>query len=237
MSQYLNIVARWQSRQLRCTADLDRALQDFNPLFFYHSELLEGRQADFSTVEDYFHTGTVSGFSGDPQALIRLYDQRLCSEYLRERVLARDEMDTPLVLEIHRFLTSRLYTAPDLLRAGERPGELKKQDAHGAPAQEAARELDRLMEELSGYCGADLLAAAAYLHGRFEHIHPFAAGNGATGRVLLNYFLLCRDHPPLVFFSDNRQRYLRCLAAFDESRDVRPLQDLMEEELIRTWGG
>ena len=83
--------------------------------------------------------------------------------------------------------------------------------------------------------GLAALSAAAYLHCRFENIHPFAAGNGATGRVLLNFFLLCRDHPPLVFFSQDKERYLQCLTRYDKTRDPRPFRDFLEEELFKTW--
>lgn len=241
MSLYHTILSRWQSQQLRRPSDLDKALGEFNPLFAYHTERLEGREADLETAREYFQTGTVSQFTGDPQMLIRLYDQKRCYEYLRERVLARDEMDTALVLELHRILNSGAYNDPALLRRGERAGEFKKQDlvapagGAGSPAREVGRELDQLMEEVSGYCGTELLSAAAYLHCRFENIHPFAAGNGATGRVLLNFFLLCRDHPPLVFFSQDKERYLQCLTTYDNTRDPRPMRDFLEEELSKTW--
>lgn len=241
MSLYHTILSRWQSQQLRRPSDLDKALGEFNPLFAYHTERLEGREADLETAREYFQTGTVSQFTGDPQMLIRLYDQKRCYEYLRERVLARDELDTALVLELHRILNSGAYNDPALLRRGERAGEFKKQDlvapagGAGSPAREVGRELDQLMEEVSGYCGTELLSAAAYLHCRFENIHPFAAGNGATGRVLLNFFLLCRDHPPLVFFSQDKERYLQCLTRYDKTRDPRPFRDFLEEELFKTW--
>ena len=239
MSLYHTILSRWQSQQLRRPSDLDKALGEFNPLFAYHTERLEGREADLETAREYFQTGTVSQFTGDPQMLIRLYDQKRCYEYLRERVLARDEMDTALVLELHRILNSGAYNDPALLRRGERAGEFKKQDlvagGAGSPAREVGRELDQLMEEVSGYCGTELLSAAAYLHCRFENIHPFAAGNGATGRVLLNFFLLCRDHPPLVIFSEDKERYLQCLTTYDNTRDPRPMRDFLEEELSKTW--
>lgn len=37
------------------------------------------------------------------------------------------------------------------------------------------------------------IAIIAEAHIGFERIHPFVDGNGRTGRMLLNYFLLERD--------------------------------------------
>jgi Fic family protein len=241
MSAYLSAVAKWQSHQLRSPADLDRLLYDFTPRFAYHSALLEGRNIAYSTVEEFFHTGTVSQFTGDPKELVQLYSHKRCYEYLRERVMARDDLDTLLVLDIHRLLTSGTYSETFYLENGERPGELKKQDfvtavnAVGASARDVGAELDRLMEEISGYCGADLLQAAAYFHSRFENIHPFAAGNGAVGQVLVNYFLLIRDHPPLIFFAEDKEEYLQCLSAYDYERNPGPLAKFLEKELAKTW--
>ena len=138
MSAYSAAVAKWQSHQLRSPADLDRLLFDFTPRFTYHSALLEGREIAYSTVEEFFHTGAVSHFSGDPKELVQLYSHKRCYDYLREHVMARDDLDTLLVLEIHRLLTSGTYSEPFFLANGERPGELKKQNfcvaAHGNPA-------------------------------------------------------------------------------------------------------
>ncbi len=241
MDVYEKILTWWRSHRIRRPGDLDKLFQEFNPTFAYHSSLLEERQLSQSIVTEFFRTGAVSQFSGDPMELVQLYSHKRCYEYLRERVLARDDLDTSLVLEIHRVLNSGIYTDAYYLSQGERPGELKKQDfvtavnAVGASARDVGQELDGLMEEVSGYCGSDLLQAAAYFHCRFENIHPFAAGNGATGRVLVNYFLLTRDHPPLVIFSEDREEYLQCLTAYDQEKNCQPLSAFFEKELLKTW--
>lgn len=80
-------------------------------------------------------------------------------------------------------------------------GEFKRHDyitgiyEIGSPASEVERELAELVEEINGYDGEDILKSAAYLHLKFEYIHPFADGNGRVGRTLTNYFLLINAHP------------------------------------------
>lgn len=83
MNGTFKAVERWQSHQLRCPKDLDELLRGFRPLFAYHDHLLEGREIPLATVEEFFKTGAVSQFSGDPKDLMLLQGQRNCYEYLR----------------------------------------------------------------------------------------------------------------------------------------------------------
>ena len=69
MNGTFKAVERWQSHQLRCPKDLDELLRGFRPLFAYHDHLLEGREIPLATVEEFFKTGAVSQFSGDPKDL------------------------------------------------------------------------------------------------------------------------------------------------------------------------
>ena len=52
--------------------------------------------------------------------------------------------------------------------------------------------VDDLLADLVGFCNSDslpVLAQAAVAHAQFETIHPFADGNGRTGRVLIHMVL------------------------------------------------
>jgi fido (protein-threonine AMPylation protein) len=70
------------------------------------------------------------------------------------------------------------------------------------------------------------LIHATRMHAWFERIHPFADGNGRTGRLALNFMLIQRGYPPAVLVLTTRKKYLEALARADAG-SVRALAELV----------
>lgn len=64
------------------------------------------------------------------------------------------------------------------------------------------------------------LILASIFHHRFEQIHPFADGNGRTGRILLNYILLINNYPPIMIRKKSRNLYRQALNKADKSNFI-----------------
>jgi Fic family protein len=88
-------------------------------------------------------------------------------------------------------------------------------------------EVARLLDDLVAFCNEDRLpplVQAAVAHAQFETIHPFADGNGRTGRALIHVILRRRGIatsyvPPIsVILAASRDRYIRGLTDFREDR-------------------
>ena len=84
-------------------------------------------------------------------------------------------------------------------------------------------EVDRLLRDLCAAINDDLLpplVQAALVHAQFETIHPFAEGNGRTGRALIHVVLRRRgvalhNVPPVsVAIAATRARYIDALTSF-----------------------
>jgi len=59
--------------------------------------------------------------------------------------------------------------------------------------------------------GADPFESAAWMHHRFESIHPFSDGNGRVGRLLLNLHFLKHNWPPVNITPFDRADYIDAL--------------------------
>lgn len=241
MGTYEKIVSMWRGYKLETAADIDRVLDNFKTSFAFQSGRLSDPQITYHDTVSIFERDSVNEYTGVVRSLLEQRNQRLCYEYTRAKLVERAPLDIPLVLEVHKLLTNGTYSQSHYIDNGERPGKFKRHDygvgLHevGAPANRVEREVGDLLAELEGYRGPWTLKAAAYFHARFEHLHPFADGNGRVGRTLVNYYLMQHDHPPLVFFEHHREGYYAALDTYDVQEDLEPLEEFFRQMVEETW--
>ena len=241
MDEYAQIVRLWQQYAIGTEADIDLRLDSFRVLFAYHSGKIENPEISYHDTREIFENGRVVNFTGSPRAIFEQRNQKLCYDFLKPRILAREPITIELVKETHAILTAGTYDENRYIQQGERPGAFKKHDyvtgieEVGSLPEDVEHDMQELLATLQELAGKDPLKTATYFHVRFEYIHPFADGNGRVGRTLLNYLLMTRDHPPLIVYDEDKRDYYAALEQYDRNEDYQPMYAFLKKETIRTW--
>ena len=240
MTNYEKAVALWQRRDITNDAELAEALNGHSVAFAYHSGKIENEQITYHDTREIFDHDGVTSYTGDLRTLFEIRNAKEANELFLVSFNERRPIDDDLVKEFQYMLTQNTYDTRRY-QLGERPGEYKLHDyvtgkeEIGAAPEDVAEEIAELLAELQDISDDKALIAAAYFHAKFENIHPFADGNGRTGRLLMNYLLVLHNHPPIVIHEEDRRAYFEALESWDSVQDLEPLIAFLKEQTAKTW--
>ncbi len=242
MTTYEDIIQFWKNKNIKNSADLDATVNGQAITLAYHSTKIEEPQVTFNDTREIFEHGRVISYSGDIKSLFALQNAKRAWEIFLDSFENKLRIDEELVKKFHYILTTGTYDERRFLH-GERPGEYKKGDyvtgLHevGALPEDVKDEMDELLEDMKDIPEEKALKAAAFFHAKFENIHPFADGNGRCGRLLMNYFLACHNHPVITIHEEDRKAYMEAMEAWDERQELDPLITFLKSQTIKTWSG
>lgn len=240
MSSYTKALALWRRKGIRTDAELAEALSSHSIAFAFHSGKIENDRITFHDTREIFEHDGVTSYTGDLRTLFEIRNAREAYELFLQAFRDRRPLDETLIQDFQRRLTYGTYDSRRW-QLGERPGAYKRRDyvtgrgEVGAAPEDVAEEMAELLAELEDAGPEQSLTAAAYFHAKFENIHPFADGNGRTGRLAMNYLLVLRDHPPIIIHEEDRRDYYGALEAWDEAQTLEPLRAFLQAQLEKTW--
>ena len=240
MDRYEKALALWRHKQVKTDAELAEALNGHSISFAYHSGHLENERITYNDTREIFDHDGVTSYTGDLRTLFEIRNAKDANELFLQSFGNRRPLDESLVKEFQKRLTLNTYDTRRY-QLGERPGAYKHHDyvtgknEIGAAPEDVADEMNELLGELHDIPADKLLRAAAYYHVKFENIHPFADGNGRTGRLTMNYFLVMNGHPPITIHQEDRKDYYAALEAWDKRQELAPMESFLRAQTVKTW--
>lgn len=241
MSLYETILENWH-KNVKTKKELIKYMDNFQLIYSYNSGKIENPDINFDDTREIFENGKVVSFTGDLKTLYEIKNLKDCIDSMLDWISSKRPVDIALIKECHFILTKYTYDERRYIDNEERPGELKKHDyvtginEVGAAPEEVEEELSELTEEIADNFHLNkVMAAGAYFHLKFENIHPFADGNGRTGRALLNYFLILNGHPPVCIYDEDKKVYIDALRTYDNEGDIDPMVQFLKSQTEKTW--
>ena len=240
MLQFSDVIKFWQKKKISAVAQLEAAINGKIISLAYHSAKIENNSITYNDTREIFEHDSVIQYTGDLRTLFEIRNSKDAFLELLSAFERRLPLDKKFLCSLHFQLTKNTY---DKIRwdAGERPGFFKKhdyvvgRDEVGASPQDVDIEMEELLDEINSFSGSDIITAASYFHVKFENIHPFADGNGRTGRLALNYFLLTHDYPPVIIHEQDRNEYFQALEKWDNQQELSPMSLFLKSQIIKTW--
>lgn len=193
-------------------------------------------------VADYIERGSTNKERSELTAILRDHQDAVAS------VNGWIEEGRPLtkwfICALHSQILNNQRTSRAINQFGDSfdatlvKGEFKKQPNNPTrsdgtiheycPPEQVDSEIENLLRLYNEYSDDDNchpLLLAAWLHHRFEQIHPFQDGNGRVGRAILTWHLVKNGFFPIVVSRDDRTEYIDALERADDG-DLTPLIDL-----------
>lgn len=223
----------------------DAMLDDFALNFSLNSAQIEKGHATKEVAQQIFDHNAVKNYTGALKPLVQVFNQRRAWVRARQYLQDQRPVDKSLVMDLHQTLCAATYSER-LFADGERPGTYRLGDYIIPDSNEVGAAADRVPGLVNDLCeqvrdalqdptAKRVLTAASFMHASYETIHPFADGNGISGRLLMNYVLLAGGNPPCTIFATDRKAYFEALQAFDEKGDLKPFRSFVQAETIKTW--
>ena len=209
--------------------------EDFLVRMAYDSNAIEGSTLTLAETEVIYEGEFVPGKPGREQIAARgIFEGADFLEQARQEGRALDAallrvLHERCALDLQPRARGAYRSAPAIIRA-----------SRATPADPYAIRpaMDDLFFHLARLEGeTHPLAAIAWFHAAFENIHPFADGNGRTGRLWMNAQLQSRGYPPVSIKAGHSLEYKTALEAWQADGEAQAFLDLLlasvEDEIER----
>lgn len=195
---------------------LEKLKERFDVEMTYNSNAIEGNTLTLKETYLVIQQGiTVKGkplkdhleAKNHKEALNFLYEMIEHGKNFTFSELVIKELHTLIIQDVDKEIAGK-YRNVDVFIAGA---------DHTPPS---SIEVPILMRDLvlwakKNYKKMNIVEFSAILHHKFVNIHPFLDGNGRTGRLLMNIFLMNYGFPIAIIQKNDRQKYYRALAMAD----------------------
>ena len=237
--QYLPMLSRIDSikeqldqRRPLTTGELQRLQEEFLVEYTYNSNAIEGNTLTLQET-----ALVLEGITIDRKPLkdhLEAVGHKDAFLYVQDLVKEKAPFSGSIIKQIHTLV---LIDRPED-RGVYRRIPVKIMGAYHTPPEPVVvpEQMEKLVKEFSKK-KLHPIESAALFHLKFEGIHPFVDGNGRTGRLILNLFLMQNGYPPInVKFAD-RKRYYEAFDSYYRDNDagamVQLIAEYVEERLIR----
>lgn len=188
-------------------------LKNYIVEFAYNTASIEGNTINLQEARNFLN----EGITPKDKTLREIYDLQNTEKVFFNLYSRKNDqnLDHEIIIKIHDELLENID-----LRKGYRTTDIRviRSNFDATPGKYVKTDMELLLKWFNEHRKKlhPIVLAIIFQH-KFEKIHPFADGNGRTGRMIMNYILLQNNFPPTIIHKKTRKEYLDSMRDADES--------------------
>lgn len=211
---------------------IEETYKNFIIDFAFNTTSLEGNTITLSETNKLLR----ENLTPKNRTLMEIYDLKNTETVFFNILEMKKEIDHDFIVSMHDELLKNIDE-----REGYRRHDIRVFGARfrASPFIYIKADIDNLLK-WSKDANFHPFVLASIFHHKFEKIHPFADGNGRTGRMLMNYILLQAKYPAFSVRKSRRGDYLDAMGLADKAEKTDPkyykkLVNYLAEEMIHSY--
>lgn len=194
----------------------------------YHSNSIEGSTLDEKdTAAVIFDNVALPNKSLTEQLEAKNHQTAL--NYLFDHIANKEKIDEELILKLHSILMNGVRSDAGVYR--NHAVRITGVNLPTANYMSVPKLISEVMVRITEK-NKDIISLSAYVHNKFEQIHPFGDGNGRVGRLLMSAMLLNANFAPAIIRQEQKQLYYTYLYKAQTKDDHSQLEDFLCEAIL-----
>lgn len=191
----------------------------------YTSNYIENNQLSFVQTKTLIVNGTkVKLDNVGLQDVYEAINHNEAFAFMLNEINYQDDLTIDLIIDINRLINNRIIN-PAQLWLRTIPVEIRNTDVVTTEPHLIKEQLQSLLDKCNLLFKESVdFKDLAQFHEEFETIHPFIDGNGRTGRLLINFYLIKNQLAPTYINDTQKEQYYDCLS----KKDYQQLASILE---------
>lgn len=191
----------------------------------YTSNYIENNKLTFPQTKQIITTGPSTQLNGvELKDVYEADNHNEAFAFMLNEINYQDDLTIDLIIDINRLINSRIIN-PAQLGLRTIPVEIRNTDVVTTEPHLIKEQLQSLLEKYNLLFKESVdFTDLAQFHEEFETIHPFIDGNGRTGRLLINFYLIKNQLAPTYINDTQKEQYYDCLS----KKDYQQLASILE---------